>query len=149
MHIWRYVAWLLGVPEELLFSSVAEGERLRKVSLLCELPPAEMARAVAHAYINAVPDMLDVTDPAKRKSLLNDVYRASRALIGDELADSLDYPKGSTFGVLPLLRAQRRMKIILSRVLPGRRPSSWTTSPGCFSARCTTTWASATACPTQ
>ena len=122
MHIWQYVTWLLGVPEELLISSVEQGERLRRVSRLCELPPKEKAKAAAHGYINTVPEILDVTDPAKRKSLLNGVYKVSRALVGNELADSLDYPKGSAFGILPLLRAQRRMKIILSKVLPGAAP---------------------------
>ena len=122
MHIWHYVTWLLGVPEELLFSSEAEGERIRMVSHLCELPPKDMAKATVHGYINTVPDILDVTDPAKRKRLLNDVYKVSRALIGNELADSLDYPEGSAFGILSLLRAQRRMKIILSKVLPGTVP---------------------------
>lgn len=122
MHIWHYVAWLLGVPDELRFSSVEEGEHLRRISHLCELPPQETAKAVAHGYINTVPEILGVTEPAPQKKLLNDVFRASRALIGNELADTLDYPKQSTLGVLALVRAQRRMKIILSRVLPGATP---------------------------
>lgn len=122
MHIWHYVTWLLGVPEELLFSSVEGGDHLRRVSHLCELPPGEKAKAVAHGYINTVPEMLDVTDPAKQKKLLGAVYKASRAPIGNELADSIDYPKQSTLGILAVVRAQRRMKIILSKVLPGATP---------------------------
>ena len=124
MHIWHYVTWLLGVPEELLFSSVEEAEHLRRISHLCELPPGEMAKTVAHGYINTVPDILEITDPAKKKKLLNDVYKASRALIGNELADTIDYPRQSTFGILALVRAQRRMKMILSNVLPSASPLS-------------------------
>ena len=122
MHIWHYVTWLLGVPEELLFSSVGGGEHLRRISHLCELPPGEMAKTVAHGYINTVPEILDVTDPGKQKKLLNTVFKASRALIGNELADTIDYPKQSTLGVLALVRAQRKVKIILSKVLPRATP---------------------------
>ena len=36
MHIWRYVTWLLGVPEGLLFSNEREAVHLRKIAHLCE-----------------------------------------------------------------------------------------------------------------
>ena len=55
-------------------------------------------------------------DPA-----LADAY-AMNMMVGDPLADTLDYPKQSSFGVLALLRAQRRMRVILSKVLPGATP---------------------------
>ena len=42
----------------------------------------------------------------------------SRALIGDSLADSLNYPKQSTFGVLPWFRVQAKYDRFTSRFLP-------------------------------
>ncbi|MCY4440258.1 MAG: DUF2236 domain-containing protein, partial [Deltaproteobacteria bacterium] len=48
------------------------------------------------------------------------VYGISRALIGDGLADALQYPKSSTLGVLPWFRAQDRFARILDNVVPRR-----------------------------
>lgn len=122
MHIWHYVTWLLGVPEALLFSNEEEGAHLRRISHACELPPGEMSVGVAKGYINTVPDLMDVTDPRKREKLMGDLFRVSRALVGNELANALDYPRGSAFGMLAVVRMQRIMKVILSRVVPGSTP---------------------------
>ena len=124
MHIWRYVTWLLGVPDGLLFRNEDDALRLRRIAHLCELPPGPMAVEVAHGYINTVPELIGVTDPAKRKKLLGVLLKTSRALIGNDLADAFGYPKGSTFGVLKLVRVQRRLQIIRSKVVPGADPHS-------------------------
>ncbi len=118
MHIWRYVAWLLGVPETLLFETEEQAERLRKISRLVEREPGKMAVGVAHGYINTVPEILGVTEPKKQERLLRLLLRTSRALIGNELADQLAFPKQSTFGALAFVRLERRLKIIASNVLP-------------------------------
>ncbi len=119
MHIWHYVTWLLGVPEELLFATEKEANYKRKIAHMCEEPPGEMATEVAHGYISAVPDMIGITEPAKRKRLMSTLYRTSRALMGNELADMLEFPKQSTFGALALVRTQRRAKILYSKIVPG------------------------------
>jgi DNA-binding IclR family transcriptional regulator len=62
-------------------------------------------------------------DPAARRSLANKIFRISRAMIGNELADQLRYPKTSTFGVLALLQAQNRADHLLQRMFPRLR--SW------------------------
>lgn len=119
MHIWTYVSWLLGVPESLLCRTEEDAERIREIAHLCDPPPGAMAKAVAHGYVNTVPELLGVTEPAKQRKLLKILLRTSRALIGNELADSLDYPKQSTFGALAAVRMQRRLQIIASKIVPG------------------------------
>ena len=122
MHIWHYVTWLLGVPEALLISNQEEGAHLRRISHLCELPPGERGTGVAKGYINVVPELMGVTDPRKQEKLMSDLFRVSRALVGNQLADALDYPRKSAIGMLALLRMQRTMKTIFSMVVPGSTP---------------------------
>lgn len=119
MHIWHYVTWLLGVPEELLYRTEEEALHLRKVARLCERPPGKMAAEVAHGYIGTVPELLGVTKPAKKKRLFNALYRTSRALMGNELADALQFPKQSTIGALAFVRMQRKAKVLYSKIVPG------------------------------
>ena len=130
MHIWRYVIWLMGVPEEIFFNDIDEGMHLKKVGFLCEPRPGVESSAMAHAIIESVPDLMDITDPKQKKKVTSALFRASRALIGDELADSLDYPKQSTFGALALVRAQRRFQMLAARFIPGVSPHSFNNFAG-------------------
>lgn len=126
MHIWRYVTWLLGVPDDLLtsFDSEEAAIHLKDVAYICEPHPDVEARSMAHDMINGVPDLVGVKNenPAERKKFVNALFKVSRALIGNELADALEYPKQSTFGILAILRMQRRMQLLRSKVLPGTTP---------------------------
>ncbi len=130
MHMWRYVTWLLGVPDRLLFRNEDDALHLRRIAHLCERPPGPTAVEVAHGYINTVPELLGVTDPAKRRKLMSVLLKTSRALIGNNLADAFDYPRQSTVGVLKLVRIQRRLQIIRSRIVPGAEPHSVTNFAG-------------------
>ena len=124
MHIWRYVIWLLGVPGEIFFNDIDEAMHLKDVGFLCEPRPDMESSSMAHAIIRAVPDLMNITDPGQKKKVTSALFRASRALIGDELADGLDYPKQSTFGALAMVRVQRRLHILASRFNPGFTPHS-------------------------
>jgi hypothetical protein len=119
MHIWHYVQWLLGIPDALRFTTEDEALRIRAVSRLCEQPPGARATEVAHGYVNTVPELLGIEKPAKQRRLLNSLFRVSRALIGNERADRLGYPKQFTFGALGMVRLQRQLQMLRSRVLPG------------------------------
>ena len=120
MHVWRYVIWLLGIPEEIFFfDSIDDAIRLKDVGYVCEPHPGTEAITMAHAIITAVPALMDITDPGQKKKMLSVLFRASRALIGDEIADRLGYPKQSTFGALALVRGQRRLQMLASRFIPG------------------------------
>ena len=119
MHLWRYVTWLLGVPESLLCSTEAEAAQVRQVAHRLESPPGDKAAAVAHGYISTVPELVGIAEPAKQKRMLSALFRTSRALIGDELADTLHYPKQSTAGALAFVKMQRRAQMLRAKITPG------------------------------
>lgn len=121
MHIWHYVTWLLGVPEKLLvfFRTEADAVHLKEIGYLCEPRPGFESVSMAHAVVKCVPELVGIAEPAKQKKMTDTLFRTSRALLGNELADALEYPKQSTFGILALLRMQRRFQILNSKIMPG------------------------------
>lgn len=119
MHIWSYVAWLLGVPESLLFTTESGAARVRQVAHRFESRPGPKAIAVAHGYVSTVPELIGITSPAKQRRMLGALFRTSRALVGGDLADALDYPKQSTVGALAFVRAQRRLQLLRAKLTPG------------------------------
>ena len=118
MHIWRYVTWLLGVPEEILFAGEHEAVHLKEVGYACEPRPSTESITLAHAIVNCVPDLMGMEDGPKRKRLIDFLFRTSRALLGDDMADALEYPPQFTLGVLPFVRMQQRYKALRLR-MPG------------------------------
>ncbi len=119
VQIWRYVAWLFGVPETILFRDFDEGLELCRIGFMCEPEPSEEAILMANALINSAPLITGATDPKKRQAMAKFVYRVSRALVGDDLADQLRFPSQRTTGVLFMLKWQHRFVAFLSRLLPG------------------------------
>jgi len=119
VQIWRYVAWLFGVPESILFRDFDEGLELCRIGFLCEPEPSEEAVLMANALINSAPLITGATASEKRQAMAKFVYRVSRALVGDELADQLRFPPQRTTGVLFLLKWQHRLGALVSRSLPG------------------------------
>ena len=107
MHIWRCSAWLMGVPDAMLFNDEEDAQEIVRVSLACE-PPFEIESvAMSHALINSAPVVIGIKDRNKRAKLVKLGYRLSRTLLGHETADRLRFPKYSTFGFLPYLKALR------------------------------------------
>lgn len=124
MYIWRYTAFLLGVPEAIWFRDEADARELYRIGYLCEPPPDIEAFAMANALINSAPLVVNITDPAERRDIVRFGYRVSRALIGDELADQLKFPAQRTAGLLAWLRCKRRVERVLGRWFP----SHWGTA---------------------
>ena len=120
MAVWRYTGYLMGVPEDLLFKDEEDALRIFQIGLICEPPPDFESILMANALINSAPLVLGMETPEQRRDLTKYVYGISRALIGDNLADDLKYPKSSTFGVLPWFRAQYRFTRLLDSVVPTR-----------------------------
>lgn len=89
MLVWRYSGHLMGVPDELLFDSEESALKLHAVGA------------------------------AARRKLTAKIYKISRALIGDEMADALNYPPSNTVGVLGLLRWRNRLDAMMQSSLPG------------------------------
>lgn len=118
MMIWRYSGHLMGVLPELLFTSEQDALRLQRVGALCEPPPSIESCQLANGLINAAPIVAGIEDEKSRKKLVRKIYRISRALIGDPLADSLRYPPASTFGILAAHRLSYRASSRLQSVFP-------------------------------
>ena len=98
MQIWRYTAHLMGVPEALLFSNETEACEIFRVGYICEPPPGLEAIAMANSVIASAPYVIGIKDEKERDNLSGFGYRLSRALIGDELADQLMFPKSRISG---------------------------------------------------
>ncbi len=109
VQIWRYSGYLMGVPETILFRSEAEALELCRVAFACEPRPEIESLVMGNALVNSSPVVVGIQDPRERQKLADYVYRVSRALIGDELADQLNYPRQSTWGLLFYLRTKRRL----------------------------------------
>ena len=119
--LWRYVAHLFGVSGPLLFRDYEHGLHLYRVARACEPEPDLEAIAIANSLINSAPVIIGVETEAERRRMAVELYRISRALIGDELADRLRYPKQNAFGCLASMRCKRRLRELVGTVIPGSR----------------------------
>ena len=120
MNTWRYTAWLMGVPEPVLFQDESSALEFFRIGALCEPPPDWEAILMANALVNSAPRVIGIADTAERDAMAQYVYRISRALIGNELADQLRFPRQRTRGLLYGIRLSRRCRAALSRLIPGR-----------------------------
>ena len=123
MHIWRCSAWLFGVPEAILFRDEADAREISRVGLACEPAFQEEGVLMAHTIINSAPLVAGITDEVERAKTIQLGYRLARALLGDEIADGLMFPRLSTFGFLFYLRTLHRLQEVLER-LPFRKHSA-------------------------
>ena len=118
MSIWSYDAWLMGVPDALLFHSYAEGLRMFELGSACEPPPDDDAIALANCIVNSAPVVIGVTEPKARADFAQYAYRIARELVGDARADELRFPPKKLLPILPWLRAQERIKRSVGTYLP-------------------------------
>ncbi len=126
MQIWRYASWLLGTPEALLF----EGDEsatlaFRDIAVACEPSPGEEASVIAQRLVMALPLVAGLDEPSKQRDFQVHAFRVSRALLGDETADQLGFPKMSTAGLLRWMRVKRRMHDTLHRAAPKLATKWW------------------------
>ena len=149
MAVWRYSGHLMGIPENILFQDAEEALRLYDIALMYEPDPKVESIAMAHSLVNAAPLIAGMTEPDARRSLSRYVYRISRSLIGNDVAESLMYPQYSSFGAVPWFRMQQRFATYLLSCLRAvfRRATLPSLRP-CSTLRCLTRKESATHCPT-
>ena len=127
MAVWRYSGHLMGIPETILYRDYADALELFRIGGLCEPDPGMESVVLANSLVNSAPVVAGITDPAARRKLAKYVFLVSRAMIGNPMADSLEYPPNHTFGVLPWFRFQRRYHQFLKDRLPKlSRESSFT-----------------------
>ena len=125
--VWRYAAYLMGIPETILFVDEDDALNLYRIGSTCEPPPTTEAILMTNALINSAPLVAGITDMEERKKLVNKViYPVSRGLVGDELADKLSFPKSGLPFPLFLYRVDQRMQKARAR-LKGEAPSNFAT----------------------
>ncbi len=120
MAVWRYSGYLMGIPESILYRDEAEALEIYKIGLTCEPPPSLESIALASSLINSAPLFAGLTEIHARRKLAGYIGEVSRALIGDELADGLRYPKSNARGVLWRFRTLNRVEKLMNRLSPDR-----------------------------
>ena len=119
MAIWRYTAWLMGIPESILFENEAEALDLYEIASLCEPPISDESIIMSNALVNSAPLVAGVTEPAERRAMVSkQIFPLSRALIGNEMADALRFPRSRTPMVLfqfKMLQRWQQLKAKLQR----------------------------------
>lgn len=109
MAVWRYSGYLMGIPESILYTDSAAAREIHKVAFMCEPPPDQDSADMANALIAAIPGVANISDPGEQQKTIALAYRISRALIGNSLADSFNYPKTQVFGTLLSYRIKQRI----------------------------------------
>lgn len=117
LALWRYTGHLMGIPDSILYADEAQARHLIRTTLLCEPPPGRHSIEMAQAFVRNVPVVAGIEDPREADSVRGLVFRLSRALMGNELADALEFPKSNRLGTLYFFR----MKQIVTRMLKGTR----------------------------
>lgn len=113
MAVWRYVGYLMGIPETILFRDEEEALKLFEIGNMCEPEPGIESIAMANSLVNSAPLLANMTDPDVRRKFSRYIYGVSRAVIGNKLADQLNYPPTSTLGVLAWFRIQQRYERLM------------------------------------
>lgn len=103
VHLWRYAGYLLGVDHELLIADEFEGNRLLNLMFDFEPEPDDDSRALVDALMRTSFDYVRGFK-AGRCCSVNICYGMSQALIGDEHAKALGYPKTSWRWLVPTVR---------------------------------------------
>ena len=110
MKVWRYTGHVMGVPESILFTDRKDAEEIFKVAHMCEPAPGQDSATMANALVGAIPLTAGISDPEEQQAVMHLAYTLSRALIGNELADQLQFPKTRKFGALFAYRMKQRFR---------------------------------------
>ena len=136
MQIWRYASWLVGSPEPFLFEGdEAKTAELHRIATICEPPPGDQSAVIANALVNAVPQVAGIADPVEQRKMTLHVFRVSRALLGNEVSDRLQFPRQQTAGLLAWLRWKRGIWKVAHRLAP-RMAGYWRGNNFCLPAGC-------------
>lgn len=103
VHLWRYAGYLLGVEHELLIADEFEGHRLLDLMFAFEPQPDDDSRALVDALMQTSYTYVR-NFKVGRLCSVNLCYGISRALIGDEQAATLHYPKTPWKWLVPAIR---------------------------------------------
>ena len=120
MAVWRYSGLLMGIPEGILMHDRADALRLYEIGLMCEPELDIESIVIAHNLVNSSPLVVGITQPDERRALAKYIYSVSRAMIGNTMADKLNYPRDRGFNVAALarLRLQAQYNRAMDRYFP-------------------------------
>ncbi len=129
MQIWRYSGYLMGIPESILYEAEEDALELFRIGGLCEPTPSIESIVLANSLVSSAPLVAGITSSGERRSLSGYVYHVSRALIGKELAQQLNYPPeprllATSFGVLAWFRLNEKYDSLMRRLFPNRARNS-------------------------
>jgi hypothetical protein len=113
LHVWRYAGYVMGVPEGILFVNEKHARDIFDVAHMCEPVADSDSATMANALVEAIPLTAGIEDPDEQRTVKELAYRLSRSLIGNRLADQLQFPKTNTFGVLLGYRLKQRFQHLL------------------------------------
>ena len=121
VHVWRYTAKIMGVPESILFTDLASAIGTFEIGLACEPPRDDDAIIMANSIVNSAPILLGFAGDSERRDKAQFMYQVSRELIGNKLAEDFRYPPGKLLGEVPLIRLRNFAGRVGARILPGWR----------------------------
>ena len=91
--VWRYSGHLMGIPESILFTDESHARHIYRIGAMCEPPPTPDAIIMTNALINSAPLVAGIEEVDERRKLVqNVIYPVSRGLVGNHLADRLNFP---------------------------------------------------------
>ncbi len=126
-QVWRYAGHLMGIPDSVLFTDESDALRMYRIGSMCEPPPTTEAIIMTNALINSAPLVAGIDDPDERKKLVRTViYPVSRGLIGNELADGLNFPPNKLPFALFWFRLDQRLQRLRAR-LTRKTPDTFST----------------------
>ena len=109
LHLWRYVAYLMGVKDELRCATESEARLLWDLLTTTQGPPDDDSRALASALLDSQVESARTPEQRAHAERMRPVgYTVSRFLLGDAMADGLGYPPAPLARAVPWFAAANR-----------------------------------------
>ncbi|WP_437686133.1 oxygenase MpaB family protein [Sorangium sp. So ce176] len=106
VHLWRYVAHVIGVEPELIPGSYAEARRLAEMIFATQGAPDNDSRLLVSALLShGIGSGWTESQRRRAEQLVSIFCSVSRSVLGEDLADQLGVPRQSSLLTVPLLRA--------------------------------------------
>jgi hypothetical protein len=105
MHLWRYVAHVIGVDPMLVPATEREADELAALISATQAPPDEDSRQLVAALMRSGEQSRDADERLRARRYRPVAEGICRALVGDELADGLGLPRRRWVHALGPIRA--------------------------------------------
>ncbi|WP_437807538.1 oxygenase MpaB family protein [Sorangium sp. So ce1078] len=106
VHLWRYVAYVIGVEPELIPGSYAEARRLAEMIFATQGAPDGDSRMLVDALVtHSIRSARSDSERRRAEQIMAVFCGVSRAVLGEALAEQLGVPRQSSLLAVPLLRA--------------------------------------------